>query len=340
MRLPEHKVLLRGLAYACLLIGKSVSAQPGAPVHDTGAVSPVELVGIEYRAHAACPPRAEFLSEVFRRTHNARPAEGEGGGRRFLVVLADVDGMTVGSVESSADGVRREFREGTCKEVASALALSTALAIDPLASFSPASPPAPTPREQAPAVVEEMQPPAPRPSGRLAVGVEGAARGGLSPDLAPSAALFVEGRRALPAGWRPSLRLSLAYAQTEAEAGLSHARFRLFAVRPEACAHWLRIWQGAVGVGLPCLAFEAAAVQARTKGVSIPLDATRRRLAVQALARVRLDGGDRAWFVEVAGGADLAIDRYRFVLEAPETVVYDAPVLSAVAGLSLGVYFF
>jgi hypothetical protein len=124
-----------------------------------------ERIHLEYRAGAGCPDETSFLSRVGARTQRARWVGESEAGRTFLVQLA-AGAQPSGSV-TVVDGARpqgtRNVGADTCAEVADALALIVALALDPhaLATPVPVSAPGPNEPSSSPAGPEDAGTPAP-----------------------------------------------------------------------------------------------------------------------------------------------------------------------------------
>lgn len=127
-RAPRHAARARSAAIAAALGlgGATAAAQPAA-----------EPIRITFTAAPGCPDRDAFAGEVWARTARARPAaEGEPA-RMFRVDVSAAGGAFRGrlAIEDPAGATAvREVSGVSCAEVASALALITALAIDPRAS--------------------------------------------------------------------------------------------------------------------------------------------------------------------------------------------------------------
>jgi hypothetical protein len=101
-----------------------------------GAQEPFRL---EYRAGSGCPDEASFLARVQERTERARRAgEGEQA-RTFRVELGDAPhpSGTATVVDGACTEGTRSVDAGTCDEVADALSLIVALALDPHAHAPP-----------------------------------------------------------------------------------------------------------------------------------------------------------------------------------------------------------
>src|SRR5690606_38172009 len=86
-----------------------------------------------------CPSSTQFERMVFKRTHSARPARSDERARVFTISLRQAGTRVQGSltVRDGDQSLVRRVTGNSCKELASVLALATALAIDPLAEISP-----------------------------------------------------------------------------------------------------------------------------------------------------------------------------------------------------------
>lgn len=108
------------------------------------AQAQVEPIRLTYNAPAECSSENEFLQQVTSRTARARRAVSNERARAFVVTIVFQEGKIHGQLEiTGLDGAisTREMTGDTCGEVVSALALTTALSIDPLAAVTPASGP-------------------------------------------------------------------------------------------------------------------------------------------------------------------------------------------------------
>jgi len=181
-------------------------------------------IGIRYQAPPGCPTEPEFLSDVRQRNTRvaaASPVESA----QLLVTIAESTGPRFyGRLErATSNGIAgvRDIGGDSCREVASALALITALTAD----LSPTSPRPASP--EAPAVVdvaterapdreapERSAPPDVRgvSQGRWQVGMEGFVASGITPNALAGAAAFVQVGARSSAFWSPSLRLSASFA--------------------------------------------------------------------------------------------------------------------------------
>ena len=120
-----------------------------------GASGRGRTIRIEYAAPSQCPDQASFLDEVRERTTRWHPETGPAPVRRFVIEVTPREGGMRGRLAlTDIAGVSavREVDGATCSDVVEALALMTALAIDPHASIAPIrkAPPPPPPAELPP----------------------------------------------------------------------------------------------------------------------------------------------------------------------------------------------
>ena len=164
-RAPRHAARALGAAIAAALGvgGARAAAQPAA-----------EPIRITFTAAPGCPDHDAFAGEVWARTARARPAaEGEPA-RMFRVDVSAAGGGFRGrlAIEDPAGATAvREVSGVSCAEVTSALALVTALAIDPRAStaakvpsLESPSPARPEPANPRAPLEPANPPPAPSPT--------------------------------------------------------------------------------------------------------------------------------------------------------------------------------
>ncbi len=100
----------------------------------------VEPIRIEYRADRGCPGEEAFRRQVFLRTGSARLAQASEPARVFQIDLRLVPSGASGSLvirEQDGATVARRVNGKTCKDIATVLALASALAIDPRAELVP-----------------------------------------------------------------------------------------------------------------------------------------------------------------------------------------------------------
>jgi hypothetical protein len=117
-----------------LSLGLLLAAAVPAPSH-------VEEISIDYSTAGDCPTLREFEEQVYARTQRVRFVNGHRSKRYFRVHLGIDSGVAVGRVTSghgSEVGNAREVTSDSCSDVAAAIALVVALAVDPHASVGSA----------------------------------------------------------------------------------------------------------------------------------------------------------------------------------------------------------
>lgn len=125
-----------------------------------------ETILLDFRGGASCPDRAEFVRRVQAITAKAEVApDEEVGHRRFGIHVTRAPGGVKGELEIDDQGAKtaRRVTGKTCDEVISALALATALAIDPDALSATPSPPTPEVLLLEESPIETVPPPKPHP---------------------------------------------------------------------------------------------------------------------------------------------------------------------------------
>jgi len=308
-----------------------------------------EPIRIEYHAEAGCPNADEFNAQVFRRTSSARLATSGDTARTFIVgIERRGNGLTGSLVIRQQDGTTesREVAGPECSEVATVLALATALAIDPQASLAaepvdmpplPTEPPPPLKKpETEPGTLGGGSPPPPAEDGAPAPWILA-----LGPTLEAAVAPRVAFGGTLELAWRApdagavsSAGLELTFLGTAPyQTGSTSSTFNYTYARPSLCSVALR-WQQASGVA-PCLGVELGAVTG--SGTDVPYESTRTRIWASVDVGLRLFQtlGSR-WFFELEGGVVLPITQYRFVFVDPSTPVYSVPSAASFASLRVG----
>jgi len=336
----------------CLLV--AVGLVPEARADE----QPIDL---SYHAYEGCPSERQFLDQVVGRAAKTELASERARGRKFVVTVTTQRKDTLGKLEIASGGstASREVKGLNCSEVVSALALFTALAIDPNASATPvasredstapaASSAAPPSTAAIPSVT--AKPPdddtsresnastrdSTAPGAKFLFGARGGAQGGFTGgEATPSASLggglFVQ---ASTAGFG-SYRLSGAYF---AENNVSTAGFRLFTGRLDGCPVEIRL---ARGIALePCLAFEVGRVEATSNETAQLTSSTARRwwLAGDLLGSLRF-APIPTFFAEVEAGPSVPFSRYVFYLGTETDTlgrVHQVPAVGWVVGLGLG----
>jgi len=306
-----------------------------------------EPIRIEYHAEPGCPSADEFNAQVFRRTSSARLATSGDVARTFIVgIERRASGLAGSLVIRQADGTTesREVVGPGCGEVATVLALATALAIDPQASLT-----------AEPVDVAPLTPPPPplkKPDAEAGTG--GGAGTSPSEDdasapwivaLGPTVEAAIAPRVAfggtVELAWRApgvgavsSAGLELTYLGTSTyHSGATSSTFNYIYARPSLCSVALR-WQAESGIA-PCLATELGAVTG--SGTDVPFGSTRTRIWATVDVGLRLfQTLGSQWFFELEGGVVLPITRYRYVFLDPNTPVYSVPSAASLASLRVG----
>lgn len=269
-----------------------------------------EVVELRYQAPAGCPARAAFEAEILGRTPNVRL--GAPAHRRFAV-----------TIEATADGFRgalvvdqvadKELAAERCDDLASALALVTALAIDPSAVVAP-RPPGLT---------------ALLPAWSFELGVDAIVSGGVGPEALFGAML--EGRASVRRFYAVELAAILGR-DTTAEAD-AQARFTWLAGLVGGC----RSWQSGSVVADACGHLELGAVRANGQMIINHRDLTRLWLAAGVHGSARYPADTRVFGqLQIGASAPVLRDRYIF---APNVAIHETPSLTGWLVVGVGVRF-
>jgi hypothetical protein len=330
--------------------------------------APTEPIRIDYRAEAGCPSADDFNAQVFRRTASARLASPNDTARTFIVVIERRGAGLVGSlVVQQADGTTesREVAGPKCREVATVLALATALAIDPQASLAPATetetgtrsggtsepdgpladpPPLAPPLAEPGRVAEQPDdgeadelpdPSGGRVSGPWSIALGPTLEGGVTPRLAYGGSAGFGWRSTGGRGAVSALELELTFLHSpSSSSGRATSSFQLLYARPALCSLALR-WDSVSGVA-PCLGAELGVITG--SGENVPFAWTRSRLWATLDMGMRLHQAlGVAWFLEVDANVVLPVTRYEFVFRDPTTRLFSVPSAAGAGGLRVGV---
>lgn len=284
-------------------------------------------VALDYTAPPACPSAEQFLAEVAARTSVARPAKPNESATTLTVSIQEVAGGNRGSLRlDSPDGSSsaRQVAAADCEQVVSALALMTALAVDPDASTAPippvvappVKPPVAPPPPVPPRVEKKAQPVVQRPTStkwRARIGVALEALGGVAPDPLLAVRPLIEIDRE-SASASSSLRLTAGWGR---ETVGQTAEFTLLDARVEGCPFRVRPSR-TVRIS-PCLAFDVGRLEAA--GVSLKPAETVHRPWVAPGAVARLEWHIvNALVVEVGGELFVPLERDRFFVDQDTTL--------------------
>jgi hypothetical protein len=340
----------RASAFA-LALGLASGSGRAAP-HET------EPIRIEYTAPSTCPDANEFSRRVFGRTSKARPAEGAEPARTFVVEIVSSDTTTQGSLvvrEENMSTMARRVTGKDCDEVARALSLATALAIDPEAALTTPEPsgaggtdatagtggttstPEPSrddPTRRSDTAGDKTKPPA-RANDRRAVLLVGASAAfGPAPTPGLGASVALEWSSPSPVVLPSALGLELVFlTSSEYDVAGAGSSFTFAFARPYVCTLGLAI-SGDVGI-VPCVGGAFGAVFAEGSRIERPASETRFWAAGELALRLDIALSED-WFVDATGGLVLPFTRYRFVFRTPDTSIHDVPALTAAAGLRVG----
>lgn len=347
------------LVLAALLVTTNASADGTEPIR------------IQVSAPDGCPGAEVFTAEVGARTARARVAAPGEAARSFTVTIVLAGKKAHGTLvieDPQGAGGHREVSGESCAEVASALALVTALAIDPRASTAakvplrlpppPPPPPLPPAPPTPPAPSAPLRPPPwtalpwwgpvgpPLPAfpmnpstarWRLTTALRAGATSAIAPGLVPTFSGAIEIAH-LDGVLSPALRLSYVQADsgyTPVGSGPQRARFTLVAGRVEICPIRLAIF-GSISAA-PCALFEGGALAAEGLSPFAPAAASRPWAAPGILGRVQIDVlGDA--MVEIDGGALFPLVRDTFYFE-PSLTAHQVPIAGGFVGGGVGMHF-
>jgi len=310
---------------------------------------------MQYTAHAGCPDALGFFWHVRARTQRVRLAA---TGELALLVAVRIEqegNESVGTLELPApdqsEPFVRQVRAASCEEVVLALSLVLALAYDPDAVQSFASPAPPGSPPPPPEPHRSPPPPAhPRASAsetsawRAAFGLDGLFVGGMiASSLEPGLGAFAEVGRT--GGFvAPTVTASFVFVPSE-----SHvtdvdptARFGYVGGRLALCPVNL-LSLVAKGVELsPCLALDVGRLSASTE-LADPLGvASSSWVASLAILRFRWNFYDR-FFGETIAGAGVTLkrppDTFRVEEQGQEKTVFEVPPVVSDFGVGVGAYF-
>ncbi|HMI91441.1 MAG TPA: hypothetical protein VK509_08765 [Polyangiales bacterium] len=302
---------------------------------------------LSYSAPATCPDAAAYRAQVATRTTRARPASAGERATVLTVVVQDVAGGNHGTLELRApDGATamREVSAADCAQVVAALALVTALAIDPNASTSTAVPAQPAPRVQAPPLVErarmQAKPPTPPPIDegassrwRFGLGLLVEALGGVAPEPAFFPRPFAQVTREIDAPFGFALRLSGGRAHGEVVDQGGRASFTLLAGRLEGCP--LRVSATPRLALSACVPLDAGRLEAAGSGFTPSQRVARPWLSAGAIARVEWQLVD-VLVLEAAGELFFPIVRDRFFV-GNDATLHRVPKVAGGLAVGLGV---
>lgn len=336
----------------------------------------VEPVHIEFHAPSGCPGEAAFLAEVHARTSKVRGAAAGERARTFTITVTRRASGILGQLkieDPPAPPALREVSGEECGEIVSALALITALAVDPHASTAPqvSLSPSPPPVVEAPAAAAPASPSPPPspplgpyippppwlgpiamplpallppsrsaaalPPWRLSSGLQIAAISAVAPGIIPGVGGFIDVEQRAASVFSPSFRASVFWATGGgSRLGPVFSNFYWFAGRLEGCPLQLR--PVALVRLSPCAVIDVGRLQAEGGGRVTSSVRVRPWVAPGVLGRVRWEIVDPL-LVEVEAGAFVPLVRDTFYI-APMIDIHRAPAVGASLAAGVGVHFF
>jgi hypothetical protein len=328
-------------------------------------------VRVDYEARPGCPDADAFTREVLARAPRARLAAPPERARALVVRIHGAEHTLEGSlVVRDVDGTTtaaRSVHAHSCEELATALAVITAVVIDPVTAklgaidagaddAAAAAPDAALPplddgaapldaaallvapeAPEAPDASAPSPPPEPAHDWSLAAGAGAGVVSGAAPSLLVSVPLFVELSRA-PAGiFEPAARLRFertVIGGGDATGEEGGGMFGLTTGALDLCPVALRSRRVRIQ---PCLRTEAGGLFARGSRVEAPRSEVRPWLAFGPVARLKLDLAGPV-FAELEGALRALVVRDRFVVDGA-SLVYRPPLVAASASFAVGVAF-
>jgi hypothetical protein len=262
--------------------------------------------------------------------------------RRFDVTLFDGAPASgeISVVDAEGPHGARRVRAATCAEVADAVALVVALAVNPETPAHHASAPVRTGTR----IPGASGPLPPQRTGIARVGVtpktwrffagaDLALNGGVTPDVLAAGSPYL-GWQATDGILVPELRLSAIRSMSNEVVSNGQASFAWTAGRLDGCPV---AWQSAAWRVAPCVRIEAGAIQVETTGVPAPRTRLTGWFAAGALVRAEWDLAD-ALFADTELAALVRAANDRFVV-LPDTTLYQVRRIGLGAALGLGARF-
>lgn len=283
-----------------------------------------ESVALKYLAGAGCPSESSFLREVKARIRrDVRWVEQDPSARNVNVRAEVRGGRARGSLEIidlRGEPTLRQFDAESCGEVASALALVVALALDPNARTEPLPPEPdapPAPPVSAPlATVAPSAPSAPAEHGRalrVSFGPASTVAGGYAPVAVVAFGATIGLRYESGSLWAPALRASGFYGKTGSIfADDSRASYAPLLGRLDACP--LALPLGASVRLEPCVTSELGAVTVSARPPTIESE-TRRPFWADLGLSAALGWVSAPLFVELEASALVPLTRPKYAFE-------------------------
>jgi len=300
---------------------------------------------LDYGAPASCPKEEEFVAAVRVRAAAAeRVMSGAPGvSARVTLTVEGADAHGAIAVQGPAGSIERAVDAPDCAQVARALALILALAIEPDATPPPSAadvqePPNTNTHAEPIATSsstsleiqdrKSAQPPGASPW--FGVGANVGLSGGVAPNPALQEGFFLEFGRGHARGLLANVRLAAIHAHGSEPADSGTADFDLLALRASSCPYRLTNESPALDA---CVSFDFGRLQARGSNTLSPETGSASwfgpgvffRATVRALPALLIQ-------LELGALTPLAHDRFYF---GPTETVHRIPALSGYGGLNL-----
>lgn len=341
------------LVAAGAVSARAQSAPPSVP----------ERVELRFNGGAGCPAQSAFVHEVAARVR--RPVEwvSESAATQIIVTVTQTADHATGTLQvvtRAAEPTRREFVASTCAEISSALALVTALALDPNARTEalpgPPETPDAAPPEAAPPPVAAPAPvpapppvaPPPRQPSRPRSEVEPALRYvawlgpalgadlGYAPNVLVTVGLSLGARATVTRLFTPSLQLTPLWGKTGTTGpSVASGSFAWALARLEACPTSVRLtgWLAFE----PCVSGElgrlSAAGESSASIVSVPVE----RWWAAGGAALALHAVSGRWFARLETHGLFPATRDEFVFEDPHRRIHQPSWFAWGGSLGVGV---
>jgi hypothetical protein len=320
------------------------------------AAADPESVHIDYGSPASCPDAAAFMRSLQARTTRFRLTEEEQGRRFFVRVTAAGSGFAGRLEIRGSDGrtANRSVDGAVCEEVAEALALMTALAIDPNALMT-------VPKaggkdagnssqkisaqeaSQRLAPVTVIDPPSSAKASepwQWSAGMLGHMTSGLSPNLGYGGQLFVEAEAPPSSRLGPALRVGIFFNQSDVELSTgAAARFQWALATGGGCAVRLAAMGQRLAV-TPCLALRLGLLRGEGQRISQPQQTVSAWVDAGPVLQVRFAVMERL-ILEVQGALMAPLYRPTFEITdmGKRTTAYSVPRLGGLLGMGLSYRF-
>lgn len=312
------------------------------------AAAEPESVHIEYVAPAGCPTATAFLRSLRARTTRFRAASPDEPARHFSVRVAPAASSFAGrlQIDGPAGSAVRTLEGRMCGDVVDALALMTALAIDPSALG-----PGPN-NESRPADSERNSRVPPRPENQAAAdppspsappwpwsaGLDGHLAFHLTPGASTGGSVFVETENPTGAAFRAGIFVNQAHVDVATPVGAT-ATLQWAAVELDGCPVRMEL----AGLTIfPCVAFHLGALRSEGQGIRQPNRAVNLWADLDPVLRLRFAVTARL-FLEAQGALFFPLTRPEFsVLDAGSqttTTAYSVPRWGGLLGIGVAYRF-